>query len=130
MSLNDPLANALSLMLNSELTGKRECVIKPVSSIIKEVMNVMKSNGYINDFKTVEDGRGNYLKLTLSGAINKCGVIKPRYSAKITGIETFEKRFLPAKDMGILIITTPLGVMSHYDAKKKKIGGRLLAYCY
>ena len=90
----------------------------------------MKENGYVGDFKEVKDSRGDYIKLGLIGNINKCGVIKPRYSIKNKEFEKFEKRYLPAKDTGILFVSTPGGIMTHYDAKTKKIGGRLLAYCY
>ena len=128
--LNDTLANLMSMILNNELIGKSECLIKPVSKVVKELLKVMKKDGYIGDFKVIEDSRGNYIKLTLVGNINKCGVIKPRYSVKNKDFEKFEKRYLPAKDVGILFISTPKGIMDHYDAKSKKIGGRLLAYCY
>ena len=128
--LNDPLANTMSLILNNELIGKSECLIKPVSKVIKEVLKVMKENGYVGDFKEMEDGRGNYIKLSLIGRVNKCGIIKPRYSIKNNDFEKFERRYLPAKDVGVLFISTPKGLMTHYDAKSKKTGGRLLAYCY
>ncbi len=128
--LNDPLANMMSLILNSESIGKSECLIKPVSKVLKELLKVMKENGYVGDFKEIEDGRGNYIRLTLVGGINQCGVIKPRYSVKSIDFEKFEKRYLPAKDLGILFVSTPKGIMTHYDAKSKKTGGRLLAYCY
>ena len=128
--LNDPLANFMSLILNSEAIGKSDCLIKPVSKTIKEMLKVMKENNYIGDFKEIEDSKGNYIKLALIGNINKCGVIKPRYSVKSNGFENFEKRYLPAKDVGILFVSTPRGIVTHYDAKAKKSGGRLLAYCY
>ena len=128
--LNDTLADAMSLMLNNEAIGRQDCLLKPSSKLMKELLKVMKENGYIADFKEVEDGRGNYILLTLNGGINKCGVIKPRYSVKNNGFEKFERRFLPAKDFGILFVSTPKGVMTHYDAKSKKFGGKLLAYCY
>ncbi len=128
--LNDPLANMMSLILNNEAIGKSECMIKPVSKVIKELLRVMKENGYIGDFKEVEDSRGNYIMLSLVGGINKCGVIKPRYAVKNADFEKFEGRYLPAKDLGILFVSTPMGIMTHYDAKSKKMGGRLLAYCY
>lgn len=128
--LNDPLANTMSLILNNELIGKSECLIKPGSKIIKDILKVMKDNGYIGDFKESEDSRGNYIKLNLNGSINKCGVIKPRYSVKSNEFEKFERRYLPAKDIGILFVSTPNGIITHYDAKSKKTGGRLLAYCY
>lgn len=128
--LNDPLANVMSVILNNEAIGKPECIIKPSSKVIKEMLKVMKVNGYIADFKEIEDSRGNYIKLNLNGGINKCGVIKPRYSVKAANIEKFENRYLPAKDLGLLFVSTPKGIMTHYDAKTKKLGGRLLAYCY
>lgn len=128
--LNDPLANVMSLILNNEVIGKSDCLIKPVSKIVKEILRVMKENGYVSDFKEVEDSRGNYINLTLTGNINKCGVIKPRYSVKSNNFENFERRYLPAKDVGVLLVSTPKGIMTHYDAKSKKTGGRLLAYCY
>ena len=128
--LNDTLANAMSLILSSELIGRSECLIKPISKLTKDLLVVMKENNYVGSFKEVIDSRGNYIKLELIGNINKCGVIKPRYSVKSKNFEKFEKRYLPAKDIGILIISTPRGIMTHYGAKSKKVGGRLLAYCY
>ena len=128
--LNDPLANALSLMLNNELVGKSECLIKPVSKVIKDVMKILKQNNYIGNFKEIEETSGNYIKLNLIGSINKCNVIKPRYSVKNNNFEKFERRYLPAKNVGILIVSTPMGIMTHNDVKSKNIGGRLLAYCY
>ena len=128
--LNDPLADVMSLILNNELIGRSECLIKPVSKTIKEILKVMKENEYAGDFKEVEDSRGNYIYLSLLGNINKCGVIKPRYSVKKNDFEKFERRFLPAKNVGILIVSTPKGIVTHYDAKAKKTGGRLIAYCY
>ena len=128
--LNDPLADTMSLILNNESIGRSNCILKPISKIIKEVLKVMKENDYIGDFREIEDSRGNYLKLSLIGNINKCGVVKPRYSVKQNNFEKFERRYLPAKDVGILFVSTPKGIMTHYDAKAKKTGGRLLAYCY
>ena len=128
--LNDPLADAMSLILNNESIGRYECTLKPVSKIIRQLLKVMKENEYISDFKEIEDSRGNYIQLKLNGSINKCGVIKPRYSVKNKEFEKFERRFLPAKGLGILLVSTPKGIMTHYDAKSKNIGGKLLAYCY
>ena len=130
MTLNDPLANALSSILNNEKIGKNESMIKPSSKIIKKILEIMKDNSYIGDFEEIEDGRGNSIKVNLLGNINKCGVIKPRYSVKRDQFEKFEERYLIARDMGILIVSTPIGIMTHNEVKKKKIGGKLLAYCY
>nr|AJS12428.1 30S ribosomal protein S8 [uncultured archaeon] len=130
MALNDSLANALSSILTDEKAGKRQSLVRPSSKIIKKVLQVMKEHSYVGDFEEVKEGGGNVLKLNLLGNINKCGVIKPRYSAKRNEFEKFEERYLLARDMGILILSTPLGIIAHKDAKEKNTGGRLLAYCY
>ncbi len=128
--LNDTLAAALSKIMNAEKVGKKEVVIKPASKLIKNIFSIMNEHNYIGSFEEIEDGRGGILKVNLLGNINKCGVIKPRFSTKCTGFEKWEKRYLPAKDFGIIFVTTPLGVMVHDQAKEKKTGGKLLAYCY
>ena len=130
MALNDPLANALSSILTDEKAGKRQSLVRPSSKIIKKVLQVMNEHKYVGDFEESKEGGGNVLKLNLLGNINKCGVIKPRYSVKKSEFEKFEERYLLARDMGILILSTPLGIITHKDAKGKNTGGRLLAYCY
>lgn len=128
--LNDTLATALSAILNREKIGKKECVIRQSSKMIKVVLKIMNDNNYIGSFEEIVTAKGNLLKVNLLGDINKCGAIKPRYSVKKDEYEKFEKRYLPAKDFGIIFVSTPKGIMTHIEAKKKNIGGKLLAYCY
>ena len=128
--LNDTLANALSVISNNEKIGKKECIISPCSKIIKEVFKIMNENGYIGSFEEMTHNNKLTLKINLLGNINKCGAIMPRFSVKKDGYERIEKRYLPAKDFGMIFVSTPQGIMTHTDAKKKNIGGKLLAYCY
>jgi len=130
MSLNDPLANMFSQILNCEKTGKDFCTIKPVSKTMKKVLDIMKSKKYVGDYEVIEDGRGGFLKINLIGRINKCGIIKPRFAVKKKDMEKFEMRFLPAKKFGMLIISTNKGLTTNDDIADKNIGGRLVAYCY
>ncbi len=128
--LNDTLANALSLVVNAEKIGKDFCIIKPTSKIIEKVLEIMNNRGYVGKFEKSPSVGGEELKLFLIGKVNVCGAIKPRSSLKYEDIEKFEKRFLPAKDFGFLLISTPHGIITNEEAKKKKIGGVMLAYCY
>ncbi|MFC1690960.1 30S ribosomal protein S8 [Nanoarchaeota archaeon] len=128
--LNDPLANALSSLLNAEKVGKNECLIKPFSKTIKNVLKILKDRGYVGSFQEVDDGKGGLLKVSLIGSINNCSVITPRHSIQLKDYEKFEKRFLPAKGFGVLIVSTSQGLMVHEEAKEKAIGGKLIAYCY
>jgi len=130
MTLNDTLANVYSLILNYEKIGKKECTIKPSSKVIKENLKILQNAGYIGEFKVLKDDKGDMITINLLGRVNNCGVVKPRHSVKSDGFEKFEKRFLPSRDMGIMIVSTSKGIMTHEEAKKKKIGGKLLAYCY
>ena len=130
MSLNDPLADALSHIKNTERVGKMECTIKPASKLIGNVLGVMKGGGYIAEFEFVEDGKAGFFKVKLRGKINDCNAIKPRFYVTVSDYERWEKRLLPAQDFGMLIVTTSKGVMSHAEASERGIGGQLLAFVY
>ncbi|MDP3734186.1 MAG: 30S ribosomal protein S8, partial [Nanoarchaeota archaeon] len=80
--LNDPLAATLAKIINAEKVGKREVVVKPASIMIKRVLTIMNENNYIGSFEEIDAQKGGVLKVNLLGNINKCGVIKPRFSAK------------------------------------------------
>ncbi|MAG08299.1 30S ribosomal protein S8 [Candidatus Woesearchaeota archaeon] len=130
MSMNDPLANVLSKIMNAENRERSECIIKPVSKLIKKVLEILSDEGYIGEVKEIEDNKGNMLQVALLGKINKLNVIKPRFFVKKDGYEKFEKRYLPSNDFGVLIVSTPSGLKTNKEAEKKETGGRLIAYVY
>tara|TARA_Y100000034_G_C6831735_1_gene375470 strand:- start:217 stop:609 length:393 start_codon:yes stop_codon:yes gene_type:complete len=130
MSLNDPLSNALSKILNAEKAGKKNCVIKPVSNTIKKVLDIMNTLGYVGGYEEINDVKGNYIKLSLLGNVNKCGSIKPNYAVKSENLVKYEKRYLLSQGFGFIIISTNQGLMTQEEAKSKNIGGKLIAYCY
>ena len=126
----DALSNGLTTILNNELRNKRECVISPASKLLGKVLRVMQLNGYLGEFEFIDDGRSGKFKVQLLGRINKCGAIRPRFPVKADEIEDWERKFLPSREVGLLIISTSKGVLSHREAKEKDIGGRLLAFVY
>jgi len=126
----DTLANGLTTIINNELRRKRECIITSASKLLGQALRVIQMNGYIGEFEFIDDGRAGKFKVQLLGRINKCGAIRPRYPIKFKEIEKWEKAYLPSKDIGIIVVSTPSGVISHREAKERKIGGRLLAYIY
>jgi small subunit ribosomal protein S8 len=126
----DPLANAFNNILNHENRHKKECVICPASKIVGRVLRLIQTKGYIGEIEFINDGRTGKFRVQLFGRINKCKAIKPRFSVKVKNFEKYEKRFLPSRDLGIIIVTTPKGIMTHLDAKLQNLGGRLLAYIY
>ncbi len=130
MTLVDPLSHALNSIHNNERRHKRECLVWPASKLMGQVLRVMQKNGYIGEFEFIDDGRAGKYRIQLLGRVNRCGVIKPRYAVRVPELEEWEERYLPSRDVGVLIMSTPSGVLSHVEAKASKTGGRLLAYVY
>jgi small subunit ribosomal protein S8 len=133
MVMMDTLANALAAIQNASMRSKSEVLIMPASKLILNVLKVLQREGYIGEFEYIDDGRWGKVKVQLLGRINKIGVIKPRFSVTYRELVEFPewlKRYLPAYNIGVLIISTSRGVMSHREAVEKHLGGVLLAYVY
>ena len=130
MTAKDTLSNGLTTLMNNEFRNKTSCVISPASKLLGHVLRVLQLSGYIGEFEFIEDGRSGKFRVQLLGRINKCGAIKPRYSVQTDAFENWEKTYLPAREMGILVVSTPSGVISHKEAKQKSVGGKLLAFVY
>ena len=126
---HDSLADVFNIIKNTEDVGKKECVV-PASKLAASILKIMHDADYIGKFEKVDDGKGGKFRVHLIGNINNCRVVKPRFSAKNDEFIKWEKRFLPANDIGIIIVTTPKGVMGHDRAKKEGLGGQLLGYVY
>ena len=125
----DPLADAMNIIKTHEMVGQRECTV-PGTKFIGRVLKLMKRNGYIQDYELIQSGAGNVYKVSLNGKINNCGVIKPRYAVKRKEIAKYEEMFIPAVGVGLLIISTPKGLLTNEEAEQENSGGRLIAYIY
>jgi small subunit ribosomal protein S8 len=133
MVVVDPLANALTTIVNCEMRRRKEAVIWPASKLIAMVLRTMQKYGYVGEFEYIDDGRWGKIKVQLLGRVNKAGVIKPRFSVTYNELRSMPywlRRYLPSRDIGILVISTSKGVLSHREALDMRIGGVLLAYVY
>jgi small subunit ribosomal protein S8 len=126
----DTLANGLITVVNNEMRNKRECIISPASKLLGRVLRIMQLNGYLGEFEFIDDGRSGKFKVQLLGRINKCGAIRPRFSVRTASFEEWEKKFLPSREVGLLVVSTSDGVLSHKEAGEKHVGGKLLAFIY
>ena len=126
---HDLLSDVFYVMNNAEVYGKKGCTV-PASNLVKNVLKVLQKYGYIGSFEFIADGRQGLFNIELVGKINKSRAVRPRFPVKKNEYEKWETRYLPAKDIGILIVSTPKGVMSQKDAEEKSTGGRLLGYVY
>lgn len=130
LSSNDPISDAMSTILNNERRHKHECIISPASKLIGRVLRLMQKHGYLGEFEFIDDGRAGKFKVQLLGRVNYCGSIKPRFSSDLGELEEWGRRYLPSRDTGILILTTPKGILSHREAREQGAGGQLLGYVY
>merc|ERR1712174_49958 len=124
--LNDALRN----MVNAERKGKRQVLIRPSSKVVVKFLQVMLKNGYINEFVLVDDHRAGKIVVSLNGRLNKCGVISPRYDFSHHQVESWVGRLLPSRLFGKIVVTTSSGIMDHEEARRKKVGGKVLGFFY
>ena len=127
--LQDQLADVLSAIKNAERIGQKEIVTR-ASKEIRAVLEILQEDGYIVAFEFIDNGKSGKFKIELKGKIIDCNVIKPRHATAVKEFEKWEKRYLPGREFGILILTTPKGFMNHKKAKEMNVGGKLVAFCY
>lgn len=120
----DIIANALNEIMNAKKAGKTEIVVNKNSKLLRNILDIAKEQGYL---EYEEDGRNIKIKLQ---KINEIRAIKPRYTVPVKRINFYVRRFLPAKDFGLVIVSTNKGLMSHKEAEEKNLGGCLVAYIF
>jgi len=130
MARLNTIADGMCALKNAADGGKSTVIIEPASNLLGAMFRIMQDSGYINGFEFIEDGRGGQFKVHLSGRINRCGAISPRYSVQLQELEYWETQFLPGKNFGILILSTSRGVITHEQARREGVGGELLGYVY
>ncbi|OGD59969.1 30S ribosomal protein S8 [Candidatus Bathyarchaeota archaeon RBG_13_52_12] len=126
----DPLVNALNTIMNHEGRRKKECIITPASGLVGRVLRLIQQKGYIGEIEFIDDGRQGKFRVQLFGRINECQAVQPRYATKVKEMEKWEKRFLPSRDLGAVILSTPKGVIDHRQAKELNVGGVVIAYVF
>eukprot|EP00800_Vazella_pourtalesii_P008639 TRINITY_DN223_c0_g1_i1.p1 TRINITY_DN223_c0_g1~~TRINITY_DN223_c0_g1_i1.p1 ORF type:complete len:131 (-),score=21.57 TRINITY_DN223_c0_g1_i1:106-498(-) len=124
------LNDALVAISNAERRGKRQVLIRPSSKVIVKFLTVMMKKGYIGEFEIVDDHRSGKIIVELTGRLNKCGVISPRFDVAQKDMEKWTTNLLPSRQFGFLVLTTSSGIMDHEEAKRKKTGGKILGFFY
>lgn len=120
----DIVADGLNQIMNTKKAKKKELILKKHSKILKEILDLAKKEDYL-DYSVEAKG----LKVIIKN-VNEIKAIKPRYTVQVKKINFYVRRFLPAKNFGFVVVSTSRGIMKHYDAESKNIGGCLLAYMY
>jgi small subunit ribosomal protein S8 len=125
----DVLSDVLNKIKVSESRGNYVCTVQS-TKLVRSVLDTMKKHKYIDDYKEFKDGKFNKLEVKLAKKINDIGTIKPRFAVSRKDYQKYEMRYIPSKDFGILVVSTPNGIMTNKEAAAAGSGGRLIAYIY
>ncbi len=128
--MSSSLSNVLDAIYKAEKRGKKEVITYPASKLAASTLARLRELGYIGDFELIDDGRNGKFKVELLGRINKCGAIRPPLFLQSDELISGDVRFLPGKGVGVLLVSTPFGVLTSSEARDKRIGGVLIAYAY
>ena|SRR3989338_255901 len=123
----DTVADALNMIRNSQKAGKKTVKVKIISTLLIRILKIMREKDAIKSYKL--SGKDKSIEINL-GELIDCKAIKPRYTVDVNQIEKYMRRYLPARGVGTLIISTDKGIITHEEALEKNIGGCLIAYFY
>lgn len=128
MSIQDPLGDMLTRIRNAQQRGKSK-VICPASKLRSRVLDVLKQEGYIRDYATVQKGAAKAeIEIELK-YFDGSPVIREIHRVSKPGRRVYSKiADLPRyyNGLGISILSTPRGVMSENDARSANVGGEVL----
>jgi len=123
----DIIADALNMIKNAKMVRKESVEIEKISDLLIEILKIMKQKDAIKKYKI--NPKEKSVEITL-GDISECKAVKPRFTVQKGEIEKYERRYLPARGIGTLIISTNKGLMTHEEALAEETGGCLIAYFY
>ena len=127
MSLSDPIGDMIARIKNAQLRNHKKVQL-PSSKFKVKIAEVLKSEGYIIDYKTSQETNKPYLEISLKYNSGN-PVISSIQRVSKPGRRVFSRaESLPKinNGLGIAIISTPKGVMTDIDARKQKIGGEII----
>lgn len=123
----DVVSDGLNMIRNAKKAGKEVVKIKRISNLLIEILKIMKQKGAVKRYKI--NSKEKALEVTI-GDLFECKAIKPRFSVNKNQIEKYKRRYLPARDIGTVIVSTNKGLMTHDEAQEEQTGGCLVAYFY
>ncbi len=133
MSMTDPVADLLTRIRNAA-KAKKPTVDVPASNLKREVVRILKEAKFIRDMIELPDNKQGILRVYLKYSRGDVPVIKGIQRVSRPGL----RRYYDAEQVertthnvrGIMIVSTSSGVMTNFDAAKKRIGGEVLARCW
>jgi small subunit ribosomal protein S8 len=132
MSMSDPIADMLTRIRNAS-NAEHEKVDIPASRLKTRIAEILKEEGFIRNFRILEDSKQNLLRVYL-----KYGSSAERVISGLIRVSTPGRRVYVKHDavpsilggMGVAIISTSRGVITDREARKQSVGGEVLAFVW
>jgi small subunit ribosomal protein S8 len=131
MNLNDPVGDLITRIRNAQMRGRSK-LTSPASTLRARVLQVLKDEGYIRDFRDVESEGHKEIEIELkyfegAPAIHEIQRVSKPGRRVYSSIKDLR---LVRNGLGISIISTPKGVMSDNAARDANVGGEVLCEVY
>lgn len=128
MSLSDPIADMLTRVRNA-LVARHKLLSVRASNVCEGVLRVLKDEGYIEDYKRIEDGKQGllrvYLKYSPTGedVITELKRVSKPSRRVYRGVEDLPR---PMEGLGVAVVSTSKGVLSDRECRQQNVGGEIL----
>lgn len=128
MSVNDPISDMLTRIRNAGMAQKTDTSM-PATKILVAIADILKAEGYIADYQVIEKRPQDQLNITLSYGPDKRHTIREIKRVSKPGLRVYAgKNEIPRvkSGLGVAIVSTPEGVLSGYEARRRGVGGEVL----
>jgi small subunit ribosomal protein S8 len=128
MSVNDPISDMLTRIRNAGM-ARKPTTSMPSTKVLVAIAEILKAEGYIADYEVIEKRPQNVLNITLRYGADKRHSIREIRRVSKPGLRVYAgKNAIPRvkSGLGIAIVSTPQGVLTGYEARRRGIGGEVL----
>jgi small subunit ribosomal protein S8 len=132
MVMTDPIADLLTRIRNANMV-RHESLELPASKLKKDIVEILKREGFIRDAEYIEDNKQGIIRIFLKYGPNNERVITGLKRISKPGLRVYAKADEVPKvlnGLGIAIISTSSGVLTDKEARAQKVGGEVLAYVW
>ena len=132
MQITDTIVDMLTRIRNAN-SAKHPTVDVPASNMKKQIAQILVDEGYIKNFKVIDDDKQGVIRITLKYTENKSQVITGLRRVSKPGLRIYSNsKDMPKvmKGLGIAIVSTSKGIMTDREARKNNVGGEVLAFVW
>jgi len=131
MSRTDLIADVFTIIRNA-IMAKKDSVDVPASNTVKSILEILKIEGYVENFKFIEDKKQGQVRIYLKYIAEKSAIRNIKRASR-PGLRLYVKHKkvpIVLRGRGLAIISTSQGIMTDKDARDKSLGGEVIGYIW